>query len=961
MSVNVRAVLTAMTTTVLVGCSFVRASTDRIVATDLDILACEDGSPWEVFILDASSSDDCDNVGGGSVESHCCCMDGTVQDCVTATGGGSGSAIDGQEDSASVINPVEIIDVLEPDADVTGGSAGTTFELNLELYALRGGRVGGQSIRAVGLSTDSVLILQTGSVAILYSDLTDAGATSGGISMASNGLGLFIGSSTDKASFFGALSEVARVEADGDVQMDGDLEVAGADIHANTTADSGITLKASTGATSAAVIVTDAATAPFHGIFVYPDLSATATSSYAEIYRERINLSLGSGDTLDITESTGLTVKAQFSAAGALQLDGDLTVDGTGTSNFAGDVSVDDDFDVQGDVDFASADTSKPFPSNATLPGTCVEGSTWHDPDSAGCEVYVCVATDRWAKFACQDAGGATTTRGFTGSNSTTINVTNNTLTKGTMDSEVLDSDGFHSTSSDTDRFTIPSAALAGTYLFTAMANWDSNTAGGRGVYFYLNSAGTCNGTFLGGSNFGAGAVASGYQPSTAWAHNLVAGDHVDFCYIQNSGGTRTVQTISFKAVRVLSSGVGIVGDHGVQLAQSGTQSLSDSSETAITFETETVDTDDYHSTVSNTDSIIVPSGLGGQATIVCALEFATNGTGVREARLFKNGSEIDHDIRVALSSDVTTPRVVYHDMAAAQASDYECRGYQTSGGSLNVNSTGTVFAFLMVNADEADVKRDPATDLAYYDKDGSGSIDTDGDEAAMIHAPRFGFEIIEEFHQGWVAVSNEVKNDFFYTAQGTNSDCTVSATNVSAGHPGVAVCDTGTTAGGATDVRTYGSGYLFGGGEWRGEILLKSPSALSSGTQTYEIRAGFNDVALGVGTGSQDGALFYYRHDANGGKWGGYNCNNGTCVAVDTGITFAVDTWYRLSIYVNAAGTSATYCVNGTCVNNTNTLPTAAGREFGFQHSLYKSVGTTVVTDYLDYLWVNWTATTPR
>ena len=67
---------------------------------------------------------------------------------------------------------------------------------------------------------------------------------------------------------------------------------------------------------------------------------------------------------------------------------------------------------------------------------------------------------------------------------SANISISNGVGTDITCDSERYDTDGFHSTSTNTQRMTIPSGK-AGKYLVTASFRCQSGTAGRRVVYIY--------------------------------------------------------------------------------------------------------------------------------------------------------------------------------------------------------------------------------------------------------------------------------------------------------------------------------------------------------------------------------------------------------------------------------------------------------------------------------------------
>ena len=66
--------------------------------------------------------------------------------------------------------------------------------------------------------------------------------------------------------------------------------------------------------------------------------------------------------------------------------------------------------------------------------------------------------------------------------------ISNNTLTAVTWDQEDFDTDGFHSTSSNTSRITIPTGK-GGKYQVNAFAQWDANATGDREIHIYKNGA----------------------------------------------------------------------------------------------------------------------------------------------------------------------------------------------------------------------------------------------------------------------------------------------------------------------------------------------------------------------------------------------------------------------------------------------------------------------------------------
>src|SRR3954451_20152624 len=75
-----------------------------------------------------------------------------------------------------------------------------------------------------------------------------------------------------------------------------------------------------------------------------------------------------------------------------------------------------------------------------------------------------------------------------------------------------------------------------------------------------------------------------------------------------------------------------------VQVYKNATQSIPNSTFTAVTFDSEDTDDMSAHSTVTNTSRLTVPTGMGGVYFISASVPFAANATGTRQAVLFKNG-----------------------------------------------------------------------------------------------------------------------------------------------------------------------------------------------------------------------------------------------------------------------------------------------------------------------------------
>lgn len=123
---------------------------------------------------------------------------------------------------------------------------------------------------------------------------------------------------------------------------------------------------------------------------------------------------------------------------------------------------------------------------------------------------------------------------------------------------------------------------------------------------------------------------------------------------------------------------------------QESSQSLTSSSWTAITMDTETYDTADGHSTSTNTSryTAVYPGYylLGGGVT------YAGNTTGRRGARWAVNGSVIPGSATLQVATSATSVGVTARGMVTyLTVGDYvELQGYQDSGGALSTYVTAS-------------------------------------------------------------------------------------------------------------------------------------------------------------------------------------------------------------------------------------------------------------------------------
>ena len=134
-------------------------------------------------------------------------------------------------------------------------------------------------------------------------------------------------------------------------------------------------------------------------------------------------------------------------------------------------------------------------------------------------------------------AWGAAPSAAFAGCslyNSGAQTLANNTATAITFDSEHFDTDGFHSTSTNTSRITIPTGK-GGYYLFLAFAEWSNSSSGRR--YLLLKKNGS------GGVEFETLAPPSTASPSAIFYYitSTAVGDYFEIFGEQSSGGNLNI------------------------------------------------------------------------------------------------------------------------------------------------------------------------------------------------------------------------------------------------------------------------------------------------------------------------------------------------------------------------------------------------------------------------------------
>jgi hypothetical protein len=136
----------------------------------------------------------------------------------------------------------------------------------------------------------------------------------------------------------------------------------------------------------------------------------------------------------------------------------------------------------------------------------------------------------------------------------------------------------------------------------------------------------------------------------------------------------------------------------GCTLNSSSFFTFSNNTNTAVALDAEVIDTDAFHSDVTNNSRITIPTGKGGKYLIQGQLTFDANATGKRRLQIFKNGSAYTTSTGPGVSSGATN--VQCQVVLSLVATDYiQLYALQDSGGSLNASNNEAVLSAVFLGA----------------------------------------------------------------------------------------------------------------------------------------------------------------------------------------------------------------------------------------------------------------------
>ena len=124
----------------------------------------------------------------------------------------------------------------------------------------------------------------------------------------------------------------------------------------------------------------------------------------------------------------------------------------------------------------------------------------------------------------------------------------------------------------------------------------------------------------------------------------------------------------------------------GARVYNSSNISIPTATETALTFNTESFDTGEYHSLVLNPERLTAP--VDGFYVIFGGILFASNPTGYRQITIRHNAATAIKSSRID-AVQTSGSRVVVSEVYEMLAGEFvTLRAFQTSGGNLNVLSS---------------------------------------------------------------------------------------------------------------------------------------------------------------------------------------------------------------------------------------------------------------------------------
>jgi hypothetical protein len=191
-----------------------------------------------------------------------------------------------------------------------------------------------------------------------------------------------------------------------------------------------------------------------------------------------------------------------------------------------------------------------------------------------------------------------------------------------------------------------------------------------------------------GGGTSGAVTVTNSMATAIDAKGDLIVGTGADAFSRLAVGGNNT----KLVAASGESSGLKYVGFQGASVWSSTSQTITNTSQTTINFDTEVFDTDGFHSNTTNNSRFTIPTGMDGKYLVTCKGDLSANATGQRVVYHLVNGTLVNFVIS-PVNSSANASALNLSAVYQLTAGNYvEMAVYQDSGASLT--STGTAYYY---------------------------------------------------------------------------------------------------------------------------------------------------------------------------------------------------------------------------------------------------------------------------
>lgn len=127
-------------------------------------------------------------------------------------------------------------------------------------------------------------------------------------------------------------------------------------------------------------------------------------------------------------------------------------------------------------------------------------------------------------------------------------------------------------------------------------------------------------------------------------------------------------------------------GGYGVSVTRSA-QSVPDASDISMAYDTEEWDDAGFHSTVTNTQRITIPTGGDGRYEFTAQVDFASDDDGRRAVWIEKNGATEYNRVQVPAVQSAATDILTSVELDLVAGDYVRCMVRHNAGASINVSS----------------------------------------------------------------------------------------------------------------------------------------------------------------------------------------------------------------------------------------------------------------------------------